>query len=229
MCGRYVINNTVGFTERFQLVRPFLPGFRPTFNAAPTQQLPVIITGQDEDTGQRVAEAMRWGLIFPWAKRDGKSVPAPFNARSETVSEKPSFRRLVQRQRCLVPAVGFYEWQKRGGGKQPIFISLADQEPFAFAGLYDWSEDESGERIGSYTILTTRPNELLADIHNRMPVILHREDEEEWLDPDLTEPLALEHLYEPYPALEMQVYEVSPTVNNTRNNGPELIEPLTND
>ena len=219
MCGRYVLGRDDGFTERFQLQRP-LDGFFPRYNAAPTQQLPVV---REEPDGDRVAELMRWGLIFPWAKDKAKA-PQPFNARAETLAEKPAFRKLVARRRCLVPAEGFYEWQKTERGKQPYLFTVSDQEFFSFAGIYDrYRDEESGEELGSYAVLTTEPNELMARFHHRMPVILRPEDEAEWLDPDLTEPLALEHLYEPFPAERMDSRPVSPKVNNTRNEGPELI------
>jgi putative SOS response-associated peptidase YedK len=221
MCGRYVLGRTEGFTERFKLQMP-LEGFLPRFNAAPTQAMPVVL---EQPEGDRIAELMRWGLIFPWAKDDPKA-PRPFNARSETLTEKPAFRKLVARQRCLVPAEGFYEWEKAGGAKRPLLFTLRDQPLFAFAGIYDRYRDEGGEELGSYAVLTTRPNELMARYHDRMPVILRPEDEAEWLDPDLTDALALERLYEPYPAEQMDGRAVDPKVNNTRNEGPELIEPV---
>ena len=223
MCGRYVLGRDDGFTERFQLQRP-LDGFFPRYNAAPTQAMPVVLAEPD---GDRIAELMRWGLIFPWAKDDPKA-PRPFNARSETLTEKPAFRKLVARQRCLVPAEGFYEWQQadRGRGKRPYLFTVRDQDYFAFAGIYDRYRDEAGQELGSYAVLTTRPNELMSRFHHRMPVILRPEDEADWLDPDLTEPRALERLYEPFPAERMDGRPVDPKVNNTRNEGPELIEPI---
>lgn len=219
MCGRYVLGNAQGFSERFRLQRP-LEGFLPHFNAVPTQALPVILA----DGGERQAELMRWGLVFPWAK-DKPGAPQPFNARAETLAEKPAFRRLVARQRCLVAANGFYEWQKVGGAKRPLYFRVRDEPLFAFAGIYERATDEAGLEFGSYAVLTTRPNELLAQVHNRMPVILHPDDEEDWLDPDLTEPAALERFYAPFPAEAMVGWPVSPRVNNTRNEGPDLIAP----
>jgi putative SOS response-associated peptidase YedK len=222
MCGRYVLGRQEGFTERFKLQRP-LDGFFPRYNAAPTQQLPVVLEQPD---GERLAELMRWGLIFPWAKDDPKA-PRPFNARSETLAENAAFRKLASRQRCLVPAEGFYEWQQaeRGRGKQPYYFTVRDEPFLAFAGIYDHYRDESGQEMGSYAVLTTSPNELMSRYHNRMPVILRPDDEADWLDPAATDPLALERFYEPFPADLMEVRPANPRVNNTRNEGPDLILP----
>ena len=219
MCGRYVLGRTEGFTERFRVQLP-LDGFLARYNAAPTQAMPVVL---EEPDGDRIAELMRWGLVFPWAK--DRKAPSPFNARSETLADKPAFRKLVSRQRCIVPAEGFYEWEESSGRKRPFLFTVRDQDLFAFAGIYDRYRDESGEELGSYAVLTTRPNELMAHYHNRMPVILRQEDEEEWLDPEQTDPVALERFYEPFPADLMAGRPVNPKVNNTRNEGPELIEP----
>jgi putative SOS response-associated peptidase YedK len=228
VCGRYVLDETVDLSERFRVVRQSLPGFAPTWNAAPTQSLPVVLADGD-GTSERVAEVMRWGLVLPWAGRGGaggRAAPSPFNARAETVAERPAFRRLIARRRCLVPATGFYEWAKRpGGGKRPIFFSLRDGDPFAFAGIYDRARDEAGREVASYAILTTRPNTLVAEAHDRMPVILRPEDEDDWLDPELTDPPALERLYEPYPAGKMTARPVGTAVNDARRDGPDLILP----
>jgi putative SOS response-associated peptidase YedK len=148
------------------------------------------------------------------------------NARSETLAEKPAFRKLVSRQRCLVPAEGFYEWQQAasGRGKQPFYFTVRDEDFFAFAGIYDHYRDEDGQELGSYAVLTTRPNDLMARFHNRMPVILRPDDEAEWLDPEATDPIALERFYEPFPVDLMEHRPANPRVNNTRNEGPDLIE-----
>lgn len=221
MCGRYVLNAPEDLSERFQLRQMSLHLPR-SYNVAPTDEMPVVVEPTEEE---REALMMKWGLVPRWAKPGGKKPPTPFNARAESLSEKPMFRNLIKNRRCLVPANGFYEWNQVGGAKQPYYITLPDEPMFAFAGLYDEFADEDGEVLRSYTVITTEPNELMAELHNRMPVILHRDDEEEWLDPDVTEPRQVERLLRPYPAEEMEAVPVSRAVNNVRNDGPELIEP----
>lgn len=221
MCGRYVLNAPEDLSERFQLRQMSLHLPR-SYNVAPTDEMPVVVEPTEEE---REALMMKWGLVPRWAKPGGKKPPTPFNARAESLSEKPMFRNLIKNRRCLVPANGFYEWNQVGGAKQPYYITLPDEPMFAFAGLYDEFADEDGEVLRSYTVITTEPNELMAELHNRMPVILHRDDEEEWLDPDVTEPRQVERLLRPYPAEEMEAVPVSRAVNNVRNDGPQLIEP----
>lgn len=221
MCGRYVLNAPEDLSERFQLRQMSLHLPR-SYNVAPTDEMPVVVEPTEEE---REALMMKWGLVPRWAKPGGKKPPTPFNARAESLSEKPMFRNLIKNRRCLVPANGFYEWKQVGGAKQPYYITLPDEPMFAFAGLYDEFADEDGEVLRSYTVITTEPNELMAELHNRMPVILHRDDEEEWLDPDVTEPRQVERLLRPYPAEEMEAVPVSRAVNNVRNDGPQLIEP----
>jgi len=221
MCGRYVLKAPEDISERFQL-RQFNLHLSPVFNAAPSTELPVIV---ERDGGDREARLMRWGLVPRWAKPGDKTV-APINARGETLLEKPMFRSLVSRKRCLVPASGFYEWKQQQGRKQPYFVSLPDEPTFALAGLYDEFAGKDGETVASYTIVTTQPNDLMATLHNRMPVILPRTDEEEWLSREVTDPLQVERLLVPYPADAMTAWPVSPAVNNVRNDDPRLIEPL---
>jgi putative SOS response-associated peptidase YedK len=221
MCGRYVLNAPEDLSERFQL-RQLTINLPKTYNAAPSQMLPII----REDDGERAAELMQWGLIPRWRKPGEKDNFAPINARSETILEKPMFKNLIGKRRCLVPANGFYEWQKRNGAKQPYFIGVKDDPTFAFAGLYDFHKDEADEWQGSYTILTTSANKLMEEIHDRMPVILRKEDEEEWLSPEVTDPVEIMHFLQPFPAKDMEAYEISTAVNNVRNDGEELIKPL---
>ena len=147
------------------------------------------------------------------------------NARAETVAEKPAYRAAFKRRRCLVPASGFYEWRKREGHKQPYYVAMKDFSPFAIAGLWEHWEGGDGSVIESCTLLTTTPNELVEPIHNRMPVIIAREDFDDWLGPD-TGPGTLMHLLRPYPADEMQAYPVSARVNSPANDAPECIEPV---
>lgn len=219
MCGRYSL-----IADIQDLVRQFEfdgSGFEklPSYNVAPTQQALTVTNGE----GRR-AEYMRWGLIPSWAK-DASIGSRMINARSETVSQKPSFRNALQRRRCLVLADGFYEWQKAGKGKRPMRIVLGSREPFAFAGLWESWRDPQGDTVRSCTIITTQANDLLRPIHERMPVILPRDLEEFWLDSDVTDPAALSDVLAPYPGDLMEAYEVSTLVNRAANNGPELIVP----
>ncbi len=216
MCGRYVLEDVEDISERFK-VPPIIGFQRPTFNAAPTQRLPVVFSGDD---GARAVEPLRWGLTPAWRRPDDKAAPSLFNARAETVAEKPTFRRLLRAHRCLVPATGFYEWATEGGRKVPHRFMLDDGDLFAFAGLYDPGK---GDDDGAFTLLTTRPNDLVAPYHDRMPVILRPDLEDLWLDPDVDEPAPLEACYEPYPADEMREHAASTRVNDVRNDDPALL------
>jgi putative SOS response-associated peptidase YedK len=191
---------------------------QPRYNVAPTQTLPVVVRHSPNHL-----EMMRWGLIPSWAK-DASIGSRMINARAETVAEKPAYRGPLRSQRCLVPASGFFEWKRDGARKTPYFIHLTDEPLFAFAGLYDIWHDSDGREVASYSVITTGPNDLMADIHNRMPVILDREDEEIWLDPDTSEPERLLPLLRPYPAREMEAYPVSQVVNSPMNDLPAILE-----
>ena len=221
MCGRYVIAGTTELSERFQL-RSIPEGWLPTWNAAPSQLLPTVV---EEESGHRVGRLMQWGLLPRW-RRDGQPGVAPINARAETVLEKPMFKNLVARRRCLVPISGFYEWQTTGGRKQPFYVTARDGEMWALAGLYDEREGPAGEPLASYTVITTAANPLLRPLHDRMPVILPREAEEEWVSLDVTDPLQVERLLQPYPEERIDLWPVGPAVGNVRNNGAELVEPV---
>lgn len=223
MCGRYVIEWLPDeISERFQLRRIPHSLFE-SFNAAPTQELPVVV--ETEDDG-RLLRQMRWGLVPRWAKPGPAKAPAPFNARAESLLEKPMFRSLVSRKRCLVPANGYFEWKEVAGRKQPYLFTLKDQELFAFAGLYDETADADGEIAGSYTVITTEANDFARRFHHRMPVILPREAEEEWSSPDQTDAHAVASLLQPYDPELMEARPVSPAINNVRNNDRSLLEPL---
>ncbi|MDF3017246.1 MAG: hypothetical protein K0R44_2471, partial [Thermomicrobiales bacterium] len=177
MCGRYVIEGTTELSERFQLRQipaDLFPEWT-TYNAAPTQLLPVILK---DPQGERTALPMQWGLVPRWRRPDGKAGVAPINARAETLLEKPMFRGLTKAKRCIVPASGFYEWRKVDGRKQPFYLTSEDGEAWGLAGLYDLTHDEN-DAVGSFTIITTAANSLVAPLHERMPAILRREDEEE--------------------------------------------------
>lgn len=220
MCGRYTLAEPGLIAERFDAAELPEPLF-PTFNAAPTRRLPVVV----RNSPNRIA-LMRWGLIPCWAK-DAAIGNRMINARAETLAEKPAFKRPLKSQRCLVPATGFYEWRREGKVKQPYLFGLTDEPIFAFAGLWDaWRDPASGDKVYSYTVITSAPNPLMAPIHDRMPVILDRHAESIWLDPTVDDPELLVSLLKPYPAEPMTAFAVSRSVNSVANDGPELIEPL---
>jgi len=171
---------------------------------------------RDTEAGRELTW-MRWGFISPWSK-DPNRGPLLINTRAETAAEKPAFRSAFKSRRCLIPADGFYEWKKAGNKKQPHYFRVAGGQLFAFAGLW-----EKWQAIESCTILTTEANELSAQIHDRMPVILSSNDYSEWLDPLAKEP---GKLLTPFPASEMSAIPVNPIVNNARNEGPECVEPV---
>ena len=221
MCGRYVLTNTEQLQRRFAVAQLPLE-LSPQYNIAPGQTLPVVVAGE---SGHAV-ELMRWGLIPSWSK-DPKVGAKLINARAEGLADKPSFRSPLRRQRCLVPASGFYEWRKAGPAKTPYFIHLTSGELFGFAGLWDHWRDPHGQELHTYTIVTTAPNALVAPIHNRMPVILPRDAEDAWLDPENHDPAFLTALLRPYPAEQLEAYPVSPAVNSTANTGARLIAPLS--
>jgi putative SOS response-associated peptidase YedK len=217
MCGRYTLSTPVGkLAEEFDLSGS-LPDLQSSYNVAPTQEVPAVVAGN----GGRRLEMLRWGLIPSWADDPGIG-SRMINARSETVAEKPSFRRAFKERRCLIPADGFYEWQKTNGSKQPYYFRMKDGRPFAFAGLWEsWAGD--GE-IRSCTILTTDANHLVGEIHQRMPVILPSEYYELWLEPAVREPDQLLPLLNPYPTDEMEAYPVSRRVNSPSNDDPGCVE-----
>lgn len=213
MCGRYGFSDIYDFIHRFDVSNPIELTLR--YNVAPGQEMPVVTC----HSPNRV-EVMRWGLIPFWAK-DPRTRYRTINARAETVTQKPTFRKPFARQRCLVPASGFFEW--RPADRQPFYIHLPGEHLFAIAGIYDvWRNEKSDTEIKSYALITTTPNTLMAPIHHRMPVILKRDDEEAWLNEDT--PLeALAVLLKPYPSKDMAAYPVSTLVNNPRNDTPAVM------
>ena len=224
MCGRYTLSNPQGsFSETPEIDARFLAEFvetgwvEPRYNIAPTQDVPVIT-----NEGARLIERMRWGLVPHWTKELAAGKPL-INARGETVAEKPSFRTPFKRHRCLVPASGFYEWQRKGSKKVPYFIQLSDERQMCFAGLWDTWDAEDGTVLHSFTIITTFANELVKPIHDRMPVILREEDEAEWLNVDQHEPKRLKPLLVPYPEEEMEAHTVSPLVNSVAHDSEDCL------
>lgn len=219
MCGRFAITRIVGLPARFQLAS-FELDFKPRFNIAPSMEVPIII----RESPNR-AVMMKWGLVPFWAK-DAKIGNRMINARAETVQTKPAFRTSLKRKRCLVPATGFYEWRRTKDGKIPHFVRMKDESFFAFAGLYDHWKDAEGNKLVTFTIITTEPNALMSKIHNRMPVILQPEDEQVWLENKELASDQLVRLFKPYPARSMESYEVSTAVNNSANDSEDIVRPV---
>jgi putative SOS response-associated peptidase YedK len=222
MCGRFAL-----YSDPRTLARHFgveVPAdLRPRYNVAPTQTIPIL---RQEGQGRQFALA-RWGLIPHWAKALDTGY-STINARAETVATKPAFRSAFRYRRAIVPADGYYEWQAVPGSKakQPYFIALSDQEPMAFAGLWERWRSPEGEDLESCSIIVTEANELMRPIHDRMPVILAPAAWAAWLDPNAKDIMALQGLLKPFPAEAMMAWPVSPRVNNPRNDGPQCLEAL---
>ncbi len=213
MCGRYpLIKSEQELAYYYKGDSGSLAGYRPNYNAAPTQTMPVATAD--------CLELMVWGLVPSWSK-EFKPAFTSINARSETVAEKPLYRTPFKTRRALIPATGFYEWQKRDTYKQPYYFHLSDRELFSFAGLYDVWYEKDGVPHNSFTIITTAPNKTMEGIHDRMPVILDQDEEQLWLDPQAKlEQLQL--LLNPYDHA-MEKYEVDPAVGSVKNNYEGLL------
>lgn len=220
MCGRYTLSSPSDLlSDLFELEETLELG--PRYNIAPSQEAAVV---RSTEKG-RTLSLLRWGLVPFWAK-DPEIGNRMINARSETVQEKPSFRTSFRRKRCLVAATGFYEWQATDGRKQPWYFGLRDGGPFAMAGLWDrWDKGDSP--LESFTILTTEPNELVAQAHRRMPVMLAPASYDAWLDTSNEQTDDLLPLLAPFDADAMEGYPVSTFVNSPANDSPRCIEPLS--
>lgn len=222
MCGRYsLFADYSSLLERFDIEEVSIDEseYTPSYNIAPTHQVLAVV---NDGTKNRLG-MLRWGLIPPWAK-DEKIGSKMINARAETAAEKPSFRNAFKKKRCLIIADSFYEWRRTDDQKTPMRIKLKSGEPFAFAGLWESWKSPEGKIISTCSILTTKPNDLMATIHDRMPVVLSKDAEKVWLDPKVDDPEVLGKLLKPFDASEMEAYEVSSAVNSPKNNGPELID-----
>jgi putative SOS response-associated peptidase YedK len=220
MCGRFTITlDPADLQQEFDLGK--MPSdWRPRYNVAPTQDVPVV-----NDTQARDVLLMHWGLIPFWAKE--KSIGARMiNARSETLREKPAFRQAFNQRRCLILADGFFEWQRKdpNAPKVPMYFQLKDGKPFAFAGLWENWHETPEKDLNSCTIITCGPNELVAKIHDRMPVILDNHSCWQWLEEK--DPLRLQAMLAPYPADKMQSHAVGRFVNNPRMDSAECVLPL---
>ena len=209
MCGRFTLRTPAAAVAKyFDLLN--VPDFQANYNVAPTTQVLVI-----RETG---ASLMTWGLVPHWAK---EPKAGQINARSESAAEKPMFREAVRKRRCLMVADGFFEWTKIDGKKQPFYFHMKDGHPFAFAGMWEqWGDLET------CALLTTTPNDVVAKVHDRMPVILSPADYPKWMDSTLQDAAAVKYMLDPYPGEEMVGYAVNPEVNSVRNNDPDCIAPI---
>jgi putative SOS response-associated peptidase YedK len=219
MCGRYTFQPTEEFYRRFNLANR-LDSLVPRYNIAPGQMVPVIIA----QSPRRIMR-MRWGLIPHWAK-DQKTAYNMINARVETLTQRPAFRGLLSHNRALIPACGYYEWKAEGREKTPYYIH-PQTEPFvAFAGLYDVWMNSTGEALYSFTIITTEVDPFMARLHNRMPVVLDRDLENDWLDPEVTSARDILDILERSAGVPLDAYPVSRMVNKPSVDGQELIRPI---
>src|SRR5882672_1389435 len=218
MCGRYRLSAKERYIrDHFGLDED--PSWTPRYNIAPTQQVPIV--RQDRNEPKRTFSTVRWGLIPYWAK-DASIGARTINGMSETVAEKPAFRDAMKRRRCLIPADGFYEWLRISSKeKQPYNFGMIDDSIFAFAGLWERWRDPAGEVVETCTILTTKPNALVADVHDRMPVILKPDDYELWLDPGVTDTALVTDCLQPFDPRLMKKYPVSTRVSRTENDDSE--------
>ncbi len=217
MCGRFTLQ-----VPPEQLAAVFgipVPNITPRFNIAPSQQIAVI----RNLGGENHLDLLKWGLVPSWAE-DMAIGYKLINARSETVFEKNSFRRAIRTRRCLVPASGFYEWQHIDKTKTPYYVSMANNNPMALAGIWEQWKCPDNTILETCAILTTAANKLMETIHDRMPVILHPQEYSLWLDREVSDPETLKQLFIPYPADVMESYQVSSLVNNPRNDGVECIK-----
>lgn len=222
MCGRFTLFEPDRILAKEFGISGFAPR-SPRYNIAPSQ--PVAAVRAPSAANERELVLLRWGLIPSWSK-DPAIGNRLINARSETVREKPSFRNAFRKHRCLIPASGFYEWQRLERGKQPFYIRMRDRRPFAFAGLWDRWEGPDGP-LETCTILTTAANTVLSPIHDRMPVILPSTEYARWLDLSLKDPDSLTSLLVPFPPEEMDAFPVSPRVNAPSNDDAGCIAPLS--
>ncbi len=220
MCGRFTRATSTAIIAKEFDVEEISEDLRPSYNIAPTQEVAVIV-----NDGKKQLVKVRWGLVPSWAKElsiGNKMI----NARAETITEKASFKRAFKKRRCLIVADGFYEWQKVGDSKRPMHIRLKSGKPFGFAGIYENWQSEQGKQIVTCAIITTVANELMKPIHDRMPVIMPKENENLWLDARVDDQELLLDMLRPYPADVMEAYPVSKRVNAPANNSPECIRPV---
>ncbi|MGB9721306.1 MAG: SOS response-associated peptidase, partial [bacterium] len=222
MCGRYVLHVSLSeITEEFEIYDVDFV-WVPNFNIAPGNNVPGVI-----NDNQNKLLVFHWGLIPSWSKDQNVGFKM-INARAETLTQKPSFFRILKTQRCVIPANGFYEWytDEEHKTKTPFYFRLKSERIMGFAGLYDVWKSPSGNLIRSCTIITTTSNELVGKYHNRMPVILEPEQRKIWLDKNTNDPAELMPLLKPYATADMEAYEVSRQVNSPKFNTPDCIKPI---
>jgi putative SOS response-associated peptidase YedK len=223
MCGRYRVSRRKQIIAEHFETADWQDDWNPRFNIAPTQSVPVV--RQHPKEPRRDLSLMRWGLIPSWAK-DTSGAARMINARSETAHTLPAFREAMKLRRCLVPADGFYEWQRRGSAKQPFCFEVGEGGLFAFAGLWERWRDPSGQWLKSCAILTTTPNAVTSAIHDRMPVILDPDSYDLWLDPGMQNVTAISDLLKPFDARLMRCYPVSTRINHVVNDDEECSAPV---
>ena len=220
MCGRYASSRDArDLVDAFEVEQPPEQVLPPSWNVAPTDPVSAVL----QRDGVRRLQVLRWGLVPSWSK-DARGAARLINARRETVARKPAFRAAYARRRCLVPADGYYEWQRDGARKQPWYLSPRDGAPLAMAGLYEVWAREDGERLWTCTIVTTDAADDLGHIHDRTPLLVPRSSWARWLDPDVEEPG--EELLVPATAGVLDAWPVGAAVGDVRRNGPELVAPL---
>ncbi len=217
MCGRFTFQPTEAFYARFQLSNRF-DALTARYNIAPGQMVPVLIAN-----GPRRVVLMRWGRIPHWAK-DAKMAYKMINARVETLTQRPAFRGLLSHHRCLVPACGYYEWQGEGREKTPYYIYPEDEPYIAFAGLYGTWTTPDGEDLCTFTVITTEADSFMARLHNRMPAVLERDLEDDWLDAEITSAKEVLGILERSAGVTLDAYPVSRLVNKPSYESPTLIQ-----
>ncbi len=221
MCGRFTRKKKD--RQLAEALNVVFPLHRPPRNNIAPSQLIACVRANPESQEREYTE-LKWGLVPSWAK-DVSIGQKMINARSETVSEKPSFRKAFKQQRCVVLADGYYEWKREGKAKQPYYIRFKDQRMFCFAGLWErWEKGENGP-LKTCAMLTTGPNAVMEPIHHRMPVILQPQNYDTWLNPSIQDPQLLSSLLHPYPSEELEAFPVSTMVNNPRNDQAECLAP----
>jgi putative SOS response-associated peptidase YedK len=222
MCGRFTQQRPASELAEIFAAEPLADELGPRFNVAPTDEAFVVVQRED----RRAITAYRWGLVPHWAA-DARSGSRMFNARAETITTSPAFREAFKRRRCLVPVDSFYEWKREGTVRQPYRVVREDGRPLALAGLWAGWRDPATEAVRrTFTIVTTAPNDAMADLHDRMPVALPEDDWDRWLAADRAEPGELRAMLEPRDGAPVRIYPVERFVNDVRRDGPDLIEPL---
>ncbi|MFC1632602.1 SOS response-associated peptidase [Patescibacteria group bacterium] len=220
MCGRIVLTESPEeFTKRYQLAREI--NFEKNYNITPGQKHPIV---HRDNNDKNVADSMLWGLVPHWSK-EPKTQYSTINARFETIESSPAFRQPYRSKRCLVPVTGFYEWQQRNGAKTPYYFHDKLDRLMSIAGLYDIWENEQGHKLESFTLVTTGANIIMKPVHDRMPAILDKADEELWLDLETPDDV-IKKILSPHKTKNLETHAISDAVNNPRNNSADLIKPI---